>query len=379
MSLLSYCTNVHPAEDLGGVCDQLDRYAGAIRRQLGWTELGVGLWLPAPLAAELAADAGSRKILAERLTANGLTVRTLNAFPYAGFHAEVVKQAVYRPRWGDPARTRYTLDCAEVLADLLPAGADGSLSTLPLGWREGWTEAEDESATLALAEVCAGLRTLHERTGHQIRVAIEPEPGCVLDNIADVVAWLGPRVAAGVLDPAYLGVCVDTCHLAVSYADPTAEIAAIHGAGLAVVKIQASAAPEVPNPSNDEQRAAIARFIEPRYLHQTRERTADGSVIGADDLDEALASLPAAGPWRVHFHIPIHAVPAEPLRSTRDSIPQILTAVAAVGDLASVDIEVETYTWAVLPPETAGVDLVTGITEELRWLSDAVRDAERNS
>lgn len=371
--LISYCTNVHPAEDLAGVCEQLDRYAGPIRQRLGVDELGVGLWLPAPLAAELAANAYGRDRLADRLTSNGLTVRTLNAFPYAGFHAEVVKKAVYRPRWGDPARSEYTVHCAEVLGALLAEGAAGSLSTLPLGWREDWSRADDEAATAALAEVCASLRTLHESTGRRIRLAIEPEPGCALDTIADVVDWLGPRVQAGALDPDYLGVCVDTCHLAVSYADPAAEIEAIRAAGLQVVKIQASAAPEVPDPADPAHRAAIAQFVESRYLHQTRERASDGIVLGADDLDEALTLLPAAGPWRVHFHIPIHTEPAPPLRSTRASIVETLRALAGQSGTADIDVEVETYTWGVLPPETAGVDLVTGITEEMRWLTAAVR------
>lgn len=373
--ILSYCTNVHPAEDLAGLLEQLDMYAGAIRERLGVPVLGVGLWLPAPVATELARDADARARLAERLVANGLVVRTLNAFPYRGFHADVVKKAVYRPRWGEPARTAFTLECAEVLADLLPAGGSGSLSTVPLGWREGWTDADDRAATAELGRVGASLADLYARTGRRVRLAIEPEPGCVLDTIADVVAWLAPRVERGEIDPAYVGVCVDTCHLAVSYADPAAEIAAIHAAGLSVVKIQASAAPEVPDPADPRQRELIGRFVEPRYLHQTRELAADRSVLAVDDLDVALRELPGTGPWRVHFHIPIHADPAPPLRSTRDTITAVLAALAGHPDAATADVEVETYTWGVLPAEAAQVDPITGIGAELGWLAHAVASA----
>lgn len=364
---VGYCTNVHPAEDLPGLLAQLGESAGPIRERLGVRELDVGLWLPAGVAAELATDSTARARLKQTLTANGLTVRTLNAFPHGEFHADVVKKAVYAPRWGDPARTTFTMHCAEVLADLLPAGGVGSISTLPLGWREDWTATDDAAAERELASMGAFLADLYARTSRRIRLAIEPEPGCVLDTIADVVAWLGPRTAAGVLDAAYIGVCLDTCHLAVSFADPATEIASVRAAGLQIVKVQASAAPEVPDPSDPAQRALIGRFVEPRYLHQTRELTADGSVLAVDDLDEALADLPGAGPWRVHFHIPIHADPEPPLRSTRGVI---LECLAALGEQA-YDLEVETYTWAVLPPETAGVDLVTGITGELRWLMEA--------
>lgn len=373
--LLGYCTNVHPAEDLPGLLEQLDVYAGPIRRRLGVPELAVGLWLPAPVAAELAADPAARSLLQERLVANGLTVRTLNAFPFAGFHDNVVKRAVYLPRWGDPARSAFTRDCAEVLAHLLPEHGTGSISTVPLGWREGWGAAEDDAAERELAALGAFLEDLYARSGRRVRLAIEPEPGCVLDNIADVVAWLRPRVESGALDPAYIGICLDTCHLAVSFADPATEIAAVRAAGLSVVKVQASAAVEVPDPRDRRQRDLIGRFVEPRYLHQTRELTADGTVLAVDDLDLALAGLPGDGPWRVHFHIPIHADPAPPLRSTRDVIAECLGALEGAYD-GLCDIEVETYTWAVLPPETAGVDLITGITEELRWLTRLAADRD---
>lgn len=373
--ILSYCTNVHPAEDLAGLLDQLDTFAGPIRRRLGRTTLGVGLWLPAAVAEELATRPEALGRLTDRLDANGLVVRTLNAFPYRGFHDAVVKKAVYRPTWGEPERTAYTLQCAEVLAALLPEGGGGSISTVPLGWRDGWTAAHDAAATAELARGIGGLAELQGRTGRRVRLAIEPEPGCVLDQISDVVAWLGPRVARGELDPAYLGVCLDTCHQAISFSDPAADIAALQAAGLRVVKIQASAAPEVPDPMDPEQRALIGRFVEPRYLHQTRELGPDDTVIRIDDLDRALAELPGAGPWRVHFHIPVHAEPAPPLRSTRDSFGAVLDALAGHPDATDADIEVETYTWTVLPPETAGVDLVTGIAGELQWLAETVRIA----
>ncbi|WP_432560512.1 metabolite traffic protein EboE [Granulicoccus sp. GXG6511] len=373
MTAIGYCTNVHPAEDLAGLLDQLDVHAGPIRQRLGVPLLDVGLWLPAPVAAELATHAGARDRLRERLAANGLTVRTLNAFPHAGFHADVVKRAVYLPRWGDPERTEFTMHCAEVLADLLPTDGVGSISTVPLGWREGWGPAEDAAAERELARVGAFLAELYARSGRRVRLAIEPEPGCALDTVADVVAWLRPRVGSGTLDPAYIGICLDTCHLAVSFADPATEIRGVHAAGLAVVKVQASAAPEVPDPSDPRQRELIGRFVEPRYLHQTRELAPDGTVLAVDDLDLALAELPGNGPWRVHFHIPVHADPAPPLRSTRDTIVTCLRELAGAG---AYDLEVETYTWAVLPPDTAGVDLVTGITEELRWLLAAAGEED---
>ncbi|WP_309081573.1 metabolite traffic protein EboE [Zhihengliuella sp.] len=361
--LLSYCTNVHPAEDLDGVVRQLREYAGPIRRAAGRETLGVGLWLPAGLAARLAGSPEDRAVLRGVLEEEGLVLATVNAFPYGGFHDDVVKHAVYRPTWAERSRLEYTLDCAAATAALLPAGAAGSISTVPLAWREPWTEDDDAAATAAFAELSAGLRALRERTGRTVRVAVEPEPGCVLDTVSDVVGWLGARVDRGI-DPEFVGLCVDACHLAVSFADPAEAVAEIDAAGLRIVKVQASAALHVADPRDPDARSALERFVEPRYLHQVRESGASG-VLAADDLDAALADLPGAGPWRVHFHIPLHHVPADPLETTADVLRRTVAAVDRLPYADDVHLDVETYTWGVLPG--AAVGLVDGVAAELEW------------
>jgi sugar phosphate isomerase/epimerase len=366
MTPLSYCTNVHPAEDLAGVLAQLDRYAEPVRRLVGLDVLGLGLWLPAALAGELAAAPGLRAKLRAELDARGLEVYTLNAFPYGGFHDDVVKHSVYRPEWTDEARLRYTVDCATVLADLLPDSAVyGSISTLPLAWRTPWSAEDDEVATAALTSLTRTLDEMAVANGRPIRLAVEPEPGCVLDTVADAVAWLAPRV-----DPRYVGLCLDTCHLAVSFADPADTVAGIHRAGLEVVKVQASAALQVEDPDTGPARLALAAFTEPRYLHQVRERTSSGEVLAADDLPQALSELPGRNPWRVHFHVPLHARPAAPLSATTDVLRTAIAALSSTVDGTLPHVEVETYTWSVLP-ETAGnggdTALIRGIAAELRW------------
>lgn len=369
---LSYCTNVHPAEDLEGVLEQLDAFAGPVRARAGLDQLGVGLWLPAELALRLASSEPDRERLRERLDANGLELRTVNAFPYSAFHAEVVKLDVYRPDWTDPRRAAYTLDCARVLAELLPAGASGSISTLPLGWRDPWTAGDDARATEALVHVSRELRRLREETGRTVRLAIEPEPGCTLDTVDDVVRWLAPRVAEGI-DPEFIGICLDTCHLAVSFADPVAAVRQIADAGLRVVKVQASAALHVEHPGDPENREAVAAFVEQRYLHQTRELSADGTVLAVDDLPEALAELPADGPWRVHFHVPLHLAPRAPISATTEVLRAAVDAVRGIPHGDEAHLDVETYTWSVLP---GGVDdLVAGIAAEVRWAADELLGA----
>ena len=366
MMQLSYCTNVHPAEDLGGVLEQLHTHAGPARRAAGLDVLGVGLWMPAALASTLAADPGARARLRAALDGEGLELRTVNAFPYAAFHADVVKLDVYLPDWTTEERLRATLDAAEVLADLLPEGAEGSISTLPLGWREGWTPERDAAAEAMLARLVDGLTELRARTARTVRIAIEPEPGCILDTVADIVAWLAPRRAR--IDPELIGVCLDTCHLAVSWADPRGAVDEVHAAGLRIVKVQASAALHVARPGEPAHRAALAPFAEPRYLHQVRESHPDRGVLPVDDLPDALESLPAEGPWRVHFHMPLGADAPAPLTATTEVLRQAVAAVTELYPDDEIHLDVETYTWSVLPepPES----LVAGIAAEVRWAHD---------
>ncbi|WP_412538103.1 metabolite traffic protein EboE [Longispora sp. K20-0274] len=358
---LAYCTNVHPAEDLAGILAQLDTFAAPVRATLDVDVLGLGLWLAAPVASALAADPALRVLLRRELDARGLEVVTLNGFPYETFHAPVVKHAVYHPDWTDRRRLRYTLDLAVVLADLLPDdAARGSISTLPFGWRTPWGAAETGTATRLLNELARGLH----RQDREIRVAVEPEPGCVVESTDQAIAAL-----AGV-DTDRIGLCLDLAHLACAWEDPAVAVARLTAAGIPVVKTQVSAALEVADP-----RAAkdlLSGYAEPRFLHQTRPRAG----AGHDDLSEALAADPD-GPWRVHFHVPIHAAPEPPVSGTTPVLRAGLAALLGGAGALCDHLEVETYTWNVLPPDRRPRDdaaLVTGIAAELAFAHGELLD-----
>ncbi|MBB5824927.1 metabolite traffic protein EboE [Micromonospora carbonacea] len=366
---LGYCTNVHPAENLAGILAQLDTYAVPVRRALDSDRLGLGLWLAAPVAAALAADEGLRRRLRAELTARGLEVVTLNGFPYAAFQAPVVKHAVYHPDWTTPERLAYTLDLARVLADLLPDdAARGSVSTLPLAWRTPWDADRADAARRRLDALAAGLAGVERDTGRTVRVGFEPEPGCVVESTGQAAALL-----AGT-DPARLGVCLDLAHLACAWEEPAAALGRLAAAGLPVVKVQVSAAIEAPATAVE----ALRPWVEPRFLHQTRAagcgHAADPAdpAYAADDLDAALAaSLPGA--WRVHYHVPLHAPPEPPLTAT---VPVLRAALAALfaGPVAGCDhLDVETYTWGVLPVQRRprdAAELAAGIAAELAFARD---------
>lgn len=367
---LAYCTNVHPAEDLDGVLDQLRRFGEPVRAALGVPRLGLGLWLADTAAAALAADPAAVDRLRRGLERRGLEVVTLNGFPYRGFHAPTVKQAVYHPDWTRPERLSYTLDLAGILAALLPDDAvRGSVSTVPLGWRDPWDDATHTAALDQLARLAEGLDAVAARTGRPVRVGLEPEPGCVVDSTEQAVDRL-----SGV-DRRWVGVCLDACHLAVGFEDPVAAVARVAAAGLPVVKTQASAALHAERPADPATRSALTGFAEERFLHQTRERD-EGGLRRCDDLPEALAgdgALPGTGPWRVHFHVPLHAEPQPPLRSTRAELGATLDALFGGPTAVTDHVEVETYTWGVLPPAHRPTDdagLVAGIAAEVAWVRD---------
>ncbi|KUO05860.1 metabolite traffic protein EboE [Streptomyces caeruleatus] len=370
---LAYCTNVHPAETLDGILAQLRDHCEPVRRRLGRDRLGIGLWLAKDAAHALVSDPSALRGLRTELDRRGLEVVTLNGFPYEGFGAEEVKYRVYKPDWADPERLDHTTALARVLAGLLPDDVtQGSISTLPLAWRTAYDEQRAETARTALLTLAERLDALQELTGRDIRVGLEPEPGCTVETTADAIT---PLTAIG---DDRIGICVDTCHLATSFEDPHTALDALAEARVPVVKSQLSAALHAEHPHLPEVREALAAFDEPRFLHQTRTATAAG-LRGTDDLGEALKgdALPDASPWRAHFHVPLHAAPAAPLTSTLPVLKTALTRLVGGPHPLTRHLEVETYTWQALPPELrprARSQLADGIAAELTLARDLLTD-----
>jgi sugar phosphate isomerase/epimerase len=364
---LAYCTNVHPCRAVTDVPAVLDRYAAPVRAISGF-EISVGLWLPAAAVAEAdAADA-----VGHALASHGLSCHTLNAFPFGDFHGARVKEQVYLPDWADRRRLDYTLACARLLAAIVPPGGEGSISTLPLGFKGFDHRPEFMAASGDALLACAReLAALEAATGRTIRLALEPEPCCILETTAETVAFFTALFAkaarAGIEREArrHLGVCYDVCHQAVEFEDAATAVSALTAAGVRINKVQISCAIEATDPTDPAQRDALLAYVEPRYLHQTFARAADGSLHHAVDLTpEVIADQAwhARAPWRIHYHVPVDAERIGPLRTTRSDLER---ALAAIGRLAyAPHLEVETYTWPVLPGADP-VDLAAGIAREL--------------
>lgn len=371
---LSYCTNVHPGQTVGEVEAGLRENTVAVRGRVG--ELAAGLWLARPVATELLQTPAALDRFAGWLSEVGLTCYTLNTFPYGNFHDARVKENVYLPDWTRDDRVDYTLDNARILAKLLPDDStEGSLSTVPLGFKPfDYPETFADECAGRLIALAQSLHRLTEETGRMIRLAIEPEPFCIIETTAETIQFFRRlrelAADAGALDVVneYLGVCYDVCHQAVEFEDVADSIRQLVAEQIRINKVHITCAIRVENPrDNEDARQALARYVEPRYLHQTMARATDGTIHRQVDLTEDTALSPpdafaSADEWRVHFHVPVNADTLGPLQTTRGDLKQ---ALAAVRDLDySPHLEVETYTWEVLP-DGRQMSLVDGLTAEV--------------
>lgn len=371
---LTYCLNIHPGERLDDVLAALRGPAAAVaRRVAGGRPFGVGLRIGALAAQELEAPA-RRDELKRALAEHGLYAFTINGFPYGNFHGEAVKAEVYKPDWRTAARAEYTRRLADLLADLLPEGVTGSISTVPGSYR-AWLKSEADAGAICnrLLDAVQHLHGLRLRTGRLVQLALEPEPACMLETTGECVGFFHRRLlpaaaARGIEEAAvrrHLGICLDTCHAALAYEDAATSLRLLAREGIAVPKVQLSAALRTDQPAH--ARAALAPFGEPVYLHQVHARGADGARHAWVDLPNALADArwDALAEARVHFHVPLFWTGAGLLRSTADGLGPDFFALLRGG--ATAHLEVETYTFGVLPWAMRGGDIVECIVRELEW------------
>jgi sugar phosphate isomerase/epimerase len=385
--ILGYCTNVHPYATLPGLIEVLGHEPATLRRRLvasgrlaADAPLGLGLWLPAAAARAAAADPAP---LRRRLESLGLRAFTVNAFPLSDFHGARVKDEVFRPGWAEPARLEATLDAARALAALLPAGVTGTISTHTGAYRAWGPPLTDETAIArGLLAAAEGLAALREHTGRHIRLALEPEPFSTLETSAQAADFFARRLLpAGEAAREHLGLCFDACHQAVEFEEPGAALATLRAAGVTIGKVQLSAALVLCDPARHSER--LRPWAEDRWFHQVVARGADGTLRHVPDLPEALASqdpaIRGAAEWRVHFHVPLFARELEADGALRTTQPE-LAALLARPELREVEhLEVETYSFAMIPPErraALGVPtLLDALEREMNWVLDQLGTA----
>jgi hypothetical protein len=385
---LTYCSNIHPGESWAEVRANLGLHVLAVRdRLVPDGSFGLGLRLSARAAAELT-DPTVLGEFREFLRCQRMYVFTINGFPYGAFHGTRVKEEVYLPDWRDPERLRYTNLLADLLAELLPddAGMEGSVSTVPGAYKPALAGSGDvEAMTEHLLRHVAHLVHLRVRSGRLISLALEPEPNCFLETIDEVVDFFehhlhGPAAVARLIELTgmehdkaaralrdHLGVCLDLCHAAVEFEQPLECVRKLDRSGIRVLKMQVSAGLRLPR-LNAEAIQALSRFEDAVYLHQVVQQGPEGLVRFAD-LADAIASLQGSMPqheWRVHFHVPIFLDQLGPFASTQAFVREMLAIHRS--QPVSMHLEVETYTWGVLPEPFRSGTVDEAVARELLWV-----------
>ena len=360
-SHLSYCTNIHPAETWETTRKVLETHVLAVRDRLrdsgalGKNEaFAIGLRLSAVAAKELLAN-GHLADFKNWLEETNTYVFTINGFPYGSFHGTRVKEQVFKPDWTEQARLDYTKDLFKILAVIARPGTGASVSTLPGSHK---TFHADEAPILNnLIDLAAWLEELAAETGHDFHLGLEPEPLGHFENTAETLAFFERLHAAAPDTDAIrrrIGVNYDACHFALEYDEARQSLDALTDAGIRISKIHLSSALSL-DPRDPAALKAIRPFDEPVYFHQVLLKQTGGEITRFADLPlffEAIRNGKIAPAdfeeMRVHFHIPLDAEPAAPLRSTRAQTAEVLRWKNAHPN-ACPHYEIETYTWGVLP------------------------------
>ncbi|WP_162051899.1 metabolite traffic protein EboE [Pontibacter pamirensis] len=401
---LTYCTNIHPGETWEDVFHQLQTYLPSLKRKVSPDQpFGIGLRL-SNKASEQILDGEHLNNFKRWLQEQGLYVFTMNGFPYGGFHHQAVKDDVHKPDWTTDERLTYTVRLARILAELLPEGMEGGISTSPLSYKPWFLEEDDSKiksvfnqSTENLVSLVASLLELKQGTGKTIHIDIEPEPDGLLENSKEVInyyqQWLIPE-GVKVLQESlgltkeeareailhHIQVCYDVCHFALAYEKPAEAFAKLTHAGIKIGKIQLSAALKTSLPKNDvvtrgKLAETFACFAESTYLHQVVELNDDGELCQYPDLTFALQHIrkPNAVEWRMHFHVPLFTQEYSGLQSTQEDIVEVLKLIQQ--KQLTTHLEVETYTWEVLP-EDLKKDLSESIQRELEWVLATIKNTQ---
>jgi len=365
---LAYCTNIHRGDDWPETLASLEKYTLAVKEQVSPDRpYAIGLRL-SDLASRQLSEPHALEAFRRWLQQHHCYVFTINGFPFGQFHGTKVKERVYLPDWTHPDRLAYTNRLFDLLAQLVPEGVEGSVSTAPGSFKEFITT--DEQKGRIREQLWRCLEHIEEcsvRHNRRLHLGVEPEPLGLFETSAETVRFFQEMEKDRPNDArlrTFLGVNYDTCHLAVEYEEPAAVVAAFQKAGIRLSKIHLSSAlqivPDAPS------REWLRRFADDTYLHQVVARTQDGTLRVDKDLDLALDRPSGDQEWRIHFHVPLHAANLPHGQTTAPHLLGLLDLLAKQPGLCS-HLEMETYTWEVLPEELRAKSVVEQLVREYDW------------
>lgn len=380
---LGYCTNIHRGESWEETFRGLREHTSRVRERVAAGQsYGIGLRLSEVAARELSVPDKMGQFK-RWLEANDCYVFTVNAFPYGAFHGRRVKENVFRPDWTTKERLDYTNLVFDVLAELLPSGMSGSVSTLPGSHKTFGIGADEIAAMFANLKSCREhIERVATRTGHDLHLGMEPEPLGLFETSGETLKFFALYLDRHPTDRdffKFVGINYDTCHLAIEYEDAKAALGRITSAGIRLSKLHFSSALKLkPTAGN---LARLRTFDEPVYFHQVVIKEGDDMPLRRfKDLPDALefaANHPRelGDEWRVHFHVPIHAAPSGEFETTQDHLLGAMDWLRE-NPTKCQHIEMETYTWEVLPADMRSGDVVDQLVKEYDWCLGQMRARE---
>ncbi len=367
--MITYCTNIHPGESWDEIFLNLKTHFLTVKEAVSPNEpFPIGLRLSDRAAMEIGEKASNE--FYEWCQENGCFVPTINGFSYGSFHSIPIKENVYLPDWRNKERVEYTKRLVDLLFQWLPKGVKGSISTVPIGFKKhvnpslpSFTKRDMGGLDIVrqnLIDVLEHIDRLKQKSGKEIILSLEPEPGCVIETTEDVVRFFEQMsFPKGLRDG--IGICYDCCHQAAEFENPIESLALLSMAKIKIGKVQVSSALRL----NNFDRKILERLAEPCYLHQVVIEHQDGNLTRYNDIPDALRAHQrnTGEEWRIHFHVPIFIDNMATYGTTRVFIEEILPLLDR-----HILLEVETYTWHILPPELQTEKVTHSIIHEIQWV-----------
>jgi hypothetical protein len=384
---LTYSTLVHPSDDWDQLWKSVNTYLPAVKARMAPHEkFGVCLRTSAPSAAALNEDSSKLATLKQFFADQDLYLYTANAFVYGVFKKQVIKEDVYEPDWQTPERRDYTKQVANLLAEMAPEGVNPSIQSAPLGFKPKVTgDHVVDEYTMNVIDVVAHLVDLEKKTGKTVTLGLEPEPRCYLETTDETIAYFTKRLFSGEtarklakktgLNEAdahqamrsFTGVVFDIGHQSVGYEDIPASLQKLVDAGVQIVKLQEAASMYMPTVTQKTV-DGLQTFAKTIYLSQTCQKK-DGKTtwfLNLEDAFEAWYKDPGPREWRTHFHVPVFLDDLGAFGTTRFALEQALAFHKKTP--LSPHLEIETYTWDVLPEHLKTGDIVDYVCRELDWV-----------
>ncbi len=398
-SHISYCSNIHPGELWKDHFHELKTNLPKIKAAVSPNQnFGIGLRLSAKAAKDLANPSNLQEFQ-NWMNENGFYVFTMNGFPFGDFHVKEVKDQVHAPDWTSKERFQYTKNLFDILNQLLENGQEGGISTSPLSYRFWHTENTQEwkskrdQCTKHILLIAEYLYEKEVSTAKYMHLDIEPEPDGMLEDSQEFIAWYTQELIpmaisyfnekskldedqAKAIINRYICLCYDVCHFALEYEDHQHCMDQLEKLNIKIGKFQVSSAIKVSLATDPEirkhQKNKLNEFNEPIYLHQVIAKDSDGNLIKYKDLPDALNDTNDINhiEWRSHFHVPIFLESYGELDSTQEDIIKVVNLHKE--KQRTNHIEVETYTWGVLP-KSLQVPIEESIARELSWLLDKLK------